>query len=132
MIKLILLFLPIFSFAQFHVDTNQIKKSLVKSIEANVLSVKMDGNIDKKCDDSLYNYKDIHIYICYYQTKRNNKIVEISCLSKLHNANGYNYVQSLVGHKVTIYGYEFSQQESYKDKEEIYPILWIERLDINQ
>jgi hypothetical protein len=132
MIKLILLFLPIFSFAQFHVNSNEIKKSLVKSIEANVLSVKMDGNIDKKCNDSLFNYKEIHIYICYYQNKKNNKIVEISCLSELHTKKGYDYVQSLIGHKVKMYGYEFSKQQSYIDKEEIYPIFWIEKLDLNQ
>jgi len=108
-------------------------------IDAYITSIKISGTESCECHQDDKSMLDYHIYIADKNTtdKSKNQIVEVSRYSRLFNRSlTYDYVNSLVGHKVRIYGYTFMDEEhksaigSWRAGiQEIHPVFWIDKID---
>jgi hypothetical protein len=108
-------------------------------VEAYITSAKISGAESCQCHDNNPETRDYHIYISARNTKdkKQNQIVEVTRYSRMFNNNlNFQYVKSLIGHKVRIYGYTFMDEEHKSGIgnwragiQEIHPVMYIDKID---
>ena len=107
-------------------------------VEGYINEVKKSGTESCECHIKDESFLDYHIYVSGTLTsnKALNQIVEVTRYSRAKNPQlDYNYVKSLVGKKVRIYGYTFMDAEHKggvgnwrSGIEEIHPVFYIDKL----
>lgn len=118
--------------------TDYIMDSMFVFLDCFIVSAKLSGIESCECHDSSPAMRDYHIYVSDKPKNTNNKcvIVEVTRFSRQFNPSlTLAYVKSLVGKKVRVYGYVFSDEE-HKNAigkwrqgiEEIHPVFYIEKL----
>ena len=109
-------------------------------LEAYITSAKISGKESCECHLADRQYLDYHIFISDSSdniAKNLNSIIEVSRYARAINPSlTFDYVKTLVGHKVKIYGYTFIDEE-HKSAignwrigiEEIHPVFFIIQAD---
>lgn len=109
-------------------------------VDAYITSAKISGPESCECHVKNKSFLDYHIYISYVgndKLGKHNQIVEVSRFSRALNPDlTFDYVKTLVGHKVRIYGYVFNDEEhksaigSWRAGiQEIHPVFFIDKLN---
>ncbi len=109
-------------------------------VDAYITSAKISGPESCECHIKEKSFLDYHIYISYAgndKLGKHNQIVEVSRYSRSLNPDlTFDYVKTLIGHKVRIYGYVFNDEEhksaigSWRAGiQEIHPVFFIDKLE---
>jgi len=112
-------------------------------VDAYITSAKISGVESCECHINDNDFKDYHIFISADPNDKlgiHNQVVEVSRYARAFNPSiNFQYVKSLVGHKVRIYGYTFIDEEhknviGSKNQwraglQEIHPVFYIDKLD---
>lgn len=112
-------------------------------VDAYITSAKISGTESCECHIADKSFKDYHIFISATKGDKlgiHNQVVEVSRYARALNPSiTFEYVKSLVGHKVRVYGYTFidvehknvigSKNQWRAGLEEIHPVFFIDQLD---
>ena len=112
-------------------------------VDTYITSAKISGTESCECHISDKSFKDYHIFISADPNDKlgiHNQVVEVSRYARALNPSiTFEYVKSMVGHKVRIYGYTFIDEEHKNvigskrqwraGLQEIHPVFFIEPLN---